>query len=59
MHSGEVELMTLTYARLEDNLIRHRGDRDAINHPVICAIGYHTQLAKMSFDEIFHLTAGV
>ena len=28
--------------------------------PVIRAIGeYHTQLAKMSFDEIFDLTAGV
>ena len=27
MHSGELELTKLTYARLEDNLIRHWGDR--------------------------------
>ena len=27
MHSGEFELTKLTYIRLEDNLIRHRGDR--------------------------------
>ena len=27
MHSGGFELAKLTYTRLEDNLIRHRGDR--------------------------------
>ena len=27
MHSGGFELTKLTYARLEDNLMRHRGDR--------------------------------
>ena len=27
MHSVELELTKLTYTRLEDNLIRHRGDR--------------------------------
>ena len=27
MHSAERELTKLTYTRLEDNLIRHRGDR--------------------------------
>ena len=27
MHSAELELTKLTYTRLEDNLIRHRGDR--------------------------------
>ena len=27
MHSGKLELTKLTYIRLEDNLIRHRGDR--------------------------------
>ena len=27
MHSGGLELAKLTYTRLEDNLIRHRGDR--------------------------------
>ena len=27
MHSAGLELTKLTYTRLEDNLIRHRGDR--------------------------------
>ena len=27
MHSARLELPKLTYTRLEDNLIRHRGDR--------------------------------
>ena len=27
MHSGGLELTKLTYTRLEDNLIRHPGDR--------------------------------
>ena len=27
MHSGGLELAKLTYTRVEDNLIRHRGDR--------------------------------
>ena len=27
MHSGGFKLTKLTYTRLEDNLIRHRGDR--------------------------------
>ena len=27
MHSSVLELTKLTYTRLEDNLIRHRGDR--------------------------------
>ena len=27
MHSGGFELTKLTYTRLEDNMIRHRGDR--------------------------------
>ena len=27
MHSAGPELTKLTYTRLEDNLIRHRGDR--------------------------------
>ena len=33
MHSAGVELAKLTYTRLEDNLIRHRGDR--LKSPVI------------------------
>ena len=27
MHSAGLELTKMTYTRLEDNLIRHRGDR--------------------------------
>ena len=30
MHSAGLELMKLIYTRLEDNLIRHRGDRPSI-----------------------------
>ena len=30
MHSAGLELTKLTYTRLEDNLIRHRGDRMSI-----------------------------
>ena len=33
MHSGGFELTQLTYTRLEDNLIRHRGDRPAYVPP--------------------------
>ena len=34
MHSAGLELTKLTYTRLEDNLIRHRGDRLTILHRV-------------------------
>ena len=30
MHSAGLELTKLTYTRLEDNLIRHRGDRQVL-----------------------------
>ena len=30
MHSAGLELTKLTYTRLEDNLIRHRGDRSTL-----------------------------
>ena len=33
MHSGGFELTKLTYTRLEDNLIRHRGDRPSTPPP--------------------------
>ena len=32
MHSAGLELTKLTYTRLEDNLIRHRGDRHHLLH---------------------------
>ena len=34
MHSAGLELTKLTYTRLEDNLIRHRGDRSYIRVPL-------------------------
>ena len=33
MHFVGFELTKLTYTRLEDNLIRHRGDRRRIMYP--------------------------
>ena len=36
MHSGGLELTKLTYTRLEDNLIRHRGNRLHTNAPRQC-----------------------
>ena len=44
MHSGGFELTKLTYTRLEDNLIRHRGDRyihcsDTRHHRLTIIIG--------------------
>ena len=39
MHSGEFELTKLTYTRLEDNLIRHRGDR-TISVPLFSRLGW-------------------
>ena len=32
MHSARLELTKLTYTRLEDNLIRHRGDRGILRY---------------------------
>ena len=39
MHLGGFELTKLTYTRLEDNLIRHRGDR---LYSTVCRIPRHT-----------------
>ena len=38
MHSAGLELTKLTYTRLEDNLIRHRGDR-LYSLPILPIIG--------------------
>ena len=35
MHSAGLELTKLTYTRLEDNLIRHRGDRYIITQELL------------------------
>ena len=35
MHSVGLELTKLTYTRLEDNLIRHRGDRMLVQPPML------------------------
>ena len=49
MHSGGLELMKLTYTRVEDNLIRHRGDRTAFgtmysSSACECAVCHHSTL---------------
>ena len=38
MHSAGLELTKLTYTRLEDNLIRHRGDRSISSLACWCCI---------------------
>ena len=43
MHSAGLELTKLTYARLEDNLIRHRGDRTVYNEN-FCFSDQHRKL---------------
>ena len=42
MHSAGLELTKMTYTRLEDNLIRHRGDR----------LSYADALAKTASESI-------
>ena len=53
MHSGGFELTRLTYARLEDNLIRHRGDRLLTEHqaPVFTCIPV-TLIAGLSIIDV-------
>ena len=38
MHSAGLELTKLTYTRLEDNLIRHRGDRHRVYVDPACPL---------------------
>ena len=45
MHSAGLELTKLTYTRLEDNLIRHRGDRRY-------TLSYADALAKTASESI-------
>ena len=47
MHSGGLELAKLAYARLEDNLIRHRGDRLVIYHPGIPSLPVYTSTRRI------------
>ena len=50
MHSAGLELTKLTYTRLEDNLIRHRGDRSVgYTHPVTRAIEVSHAACKAEF----------
>ena len=47
MHTGGFELTKLTYTRLEDNLIRHRGENiEPPGTPVTCA---HDEYAGVFF----------
>ena len=71
MHSGGLDITKLTYTRLKDSLIRHRGQRSYIYSTTRIASPYiyddtntrdrsiTHKLAKMRFDEIFDFTAGV
>ena len=54
MHSGKFELTKLTYTKLEDNLIRHRGDRLNISS----WLSYSTTLAwPVLFAVLFAFSA--
>ena len=56
MHSAGLELTKLTYTRLEDNLIRHRGDRLSYATPQYARPTCHTQPANTSsFDDILEI----
>ena len=57
MHSAGLELTKLTYTRLEDNLIRHRGDR--VHHNIDYSSSYYlflfrTYLWFLSVLPTFH-----
>ena len=47
MHSGGFELTELTYTRLEDNLVRHRGDRTQYHRYCYCTRYFTTQGGKV------------
>ena len=47
MHSAGLELTKLTYIRLEDNLIRHRGDRSI--QVCECAFALHQEQKRDHF----------
>ena len=46
MHSAGLELTKLTYTRLEDNLIRHRGDRPPISPSLTSICPVHQKCEK-------------
>ena len=49
MHSAGLELTKLTYTRLEDNLIRHRGDR--LKYTLMC----HCCCTESAYGTIYGL----
>ena len=53
MHSGGFELTKLTYTRLEDNLIRHRGDRSTMHYQLDHYVR-EAALAEFFFPVFFH-----
>ena len=56
MHSAGLELTKLTYTRLEDNLIRHRGDR----YMILCTrrlpkcLDLQVQVPRTFFNYVRH-----
>ena len=61
VHSGEFELTKLTYTRLEENLLRHRGDQGMQDAKCIAVPGvYCTGIASGSgspYGTTFHQVA--
>ena len=53
IHSGGFELTKLNYTRLEDNLIRHRGDRVTLEQPKRYPVGA-TSPSKTGFVDSAH-----
>ena len=51
MHSGGLELTKLTYTRLEDNLIRHRGDRLVY---ILCGVSFFTEWEGSCYFVFFY-----
>ena len=60
MHSAGLELTKLTYARLEDNLIRHRGDRFLVYYMVTPVTKlYHYILTVRYTKDIGQIISGL
>ena len=57
MHSAGLELTKLTYTRLEDDLIRHRGDRHILECDVNTLAGSRMVVHARCccFRPVFHL----
>ena len=57
MHSAGLELTKLTYTRLEDNLIRHRGDR--LRHGALQTYDTKHIITANVYPEIVYMLVSV